>query len=890
MSSDDRQRIDAALDGALDQPAEQREAWLLARFPEDPGLRAEVKALLATLDHRGILEQPVVPPGEPSMRMIGPYRVLRELGRGGMGVVYLVERDDGQYRRRVAIKILRPSPDAEELHRRFLAERQILASLDHPNIALLLDGGVTEGQLPYLVMEYVEGLPITTYCDRHRLGIRARLRLFLEVCAAVRHAHYNLVVHRDLKPGNILVTEDGRVKLLDFGIAKLLNPGLAAVAQPVTRTEFRMMTPEYASPEQVQGEPLSTASDVYALGVILYELLVGVRPYRITSGTPAELATLVCEREPERPSARAIRPATGDGVREVPSAECAAMRGVTPERLRRQLRGDVDAIVMMALRKAPRQRYGSAGMLAQDLERFLAGEPVEAHRGSRFYRAQRFVARHRATVLTAAMVTISLMGGTVAAVWQARTAGVERDRARNALRESEEVTGFLMKLFQGTDPEERLGDTVTARDLLERGTERIDELDDQPLVQARLLEVLARVHSNMDNVPEARRLIAQAVALRRAQLGDRHPEVATALYYQADIERNGRSYLLADSLARQALAIRREALGPRDTAVATSLMQLAGLAVYLSDLPASEQMARDAMAIMRERLGSNDPGIARSLELLAAVLRRRGAIPEAESLYRESIALRLAHRTRHDPGATFTLLRLADLLRDDRDRPEESEVVSREAIEVARADLGPDHPQLAYAMSDLALRLADRGAFQEASGLSTAALEMLTRIYGPAHNAVVRMAGTRAGILALQGKREVAESIWRTEADFFLAKVGMDAALPALERIATLWADEGRFRQADSLMSVVLDYQVTTIGPRHPLTAITMGIIAGIRMQAGDYATAEPLLLQGLEVARRDRSDAHMDVRRFHRQLAELYARTGRPADAARHRELARAP
>ncbi len=524
------------------------------------------------------------------------------------------------------------------------------------------------------------------------------------------------------------------MKLLDFGIAKLLNPGLSAVAQPVTRTELRLMTPEYASPEQVQGEPLSTASDVYSLGVILYELLVGVRPYRIATGSPAELATLICEREPERPSSRALRPAAEQADTDAPPAQHAAARGVTPERLRRQLRGDLDAIVMMALRKAPRQRYGSAGHLGQDLERFLAGEPVEAHRGSQLYRAQRFIRRHRATVMTAGLVIFSLVAGTVAAVWQARSAGIERDRARSALRESEEVTDFLMALFQGTDPEERLGDTVTARDLLERGTERVDRLDDQPLVQARLLEVLARVHSSMENVPEARRLITQSLALRRTQLGERHPDVANALFYQAAIERNGRSYLLADSLAREALVIRQDALGPRDTAVATSLEQLASLAVYLNDLDGSERLAREAVSIVRERLGNDHPGIARSLELLAAVLRRRGKVLEAESLLRESVALRLAHRTRHDAGATFALLRLADLLRDDRDRPQEGEEVNRQAVEVARADLGPDHPQLAYAMSDLAQRLAARGEFGEALTLSTAAHDMLIRIYGPAHN------------------------------------------------------------------------------------------------------------------------------------------------------------
>ena len=244
--------------------------------------------------------------GAEGVRRIGPYRVLRELGRGGMGVVYLAERDDGQYRQRVAVKLLRASPDAEELHRRFVAERQILASLSHPHIAQLLDGGTSEGELPYLVIEYVDGLPLTEYCDRHRLGIEARLRLFQDVCAAVQHAHQNLVLHRDLKPGNVLVTPAGTVKLLDFGIAKLLNPGLGA-EQPLTRTAFRMMTPAYASPEQVRGDSLTTASDVYALGLLLFELLVGRSAHRIDTDSPLSIFEAVCKREPERPSVAAAQ-------------------------------------------------------------------------------------------------------------------------------------------------------------------------------------------------------------------------------------------------------------------------------------------------------------------------------------------------------------------------------------------------------------------------------------------------------------------------------------------------------------------------------------------------------------------------------------------------------
>src|SRR5262245_39353875 len=304
-----RQRAEELFEAALEHPSAERAHWISTVCADEPELAAMVLDLVRAHEHAGgILEETLPPIGRepqfqpaPEERQIGPYRVLRELGRGGMGVVYLAARID-EFKRRVALKLLRGSPDADELYQRFRAERHILASLSHSNIAQLIDGGIADGRLPYLVMEYVEGVPITEYCDRHRLTLRQRLRLFLSVCAAVQHAHKNLVLHRDLKPGNILVTEAGEVKLLDFGIAKLLNPVLSGIEQPMTRTEYRVLTPQYASPEQVRGETLSTASDVYSLGVVLYELLCGCLPYTLTTRAPSELHELICEREPPRPS------------------------------------------------------------------------------------------------------------------------------------------------------------------------------------------------------------------------------------------------------------------------------------------------------------------------------------------------------------------------------------------------------------------------------------------------------------------------------------------------------------------------------------------------------------------------------------------------------------
>ncbi|MGH7466713.1 MAG: serine/threonine protein kinase, partial [Longimicrobiales bacterium] len=502
-----RQRIEEIFEAALELPREQRSVWLASACSGDLELLGEVIALLEAHERTdGILERDpahIVHQLEVESdegRRIGPYRIAHELGRGGMGVVYLALREDGQFRHRVALKLLRGSADADELYRRFLAERQILASLQHPNISQLLDGGVGDGRLPYLVMEYVEGVPITEYCDRHRLTLTARVRLFLEVCDAVHHAHKNLILHRDLKPSNILVTSTGQVKLLDFGIAKLLNPVLGGVEQPITRTDQRVLTPEYASPEQIRGDPLSTASDVYALGVVLYQLIAGQLPYKLTTRSAQELTDLICVREPERPSTVVARAASAAG---------AAARDLTAQRWQRALRGDLDAIAMMALRKEPARRYGSAELLAQDMARFLDGLPVLAQRGSRRYRMGKFLRRHRIEAVAAMFVTASLLTGAGLTLWQASVARSERDRASTALAESEQalaqsnrISAFLTSLFEANDPTRALGGEVTASELLRRGSRQVDQLEDQPIVQATMFDVLGRVHRSLGEYAE----------------------------------------------------------------------------------------------------------------------------------------------------------------------------------------------------------------------------------------------------------------------------------------------------------------------------------------------------------------------------------------------------
>ena len=347
-------------------------------------------------------------------RRIGAYRIIREIGQGGMAVVYLGERDDQNYRKQVAIKMVKPGIDTEQVLQRFRNERQTLAALDHANIVKLLDGGSSEEGLPYLVMEYVEGLPIDQYCDLNKLSIDDRLRLFREVCSAVQYAHENLVIHRDLKPANILIAKDGVPRLLDFGIAKLLNPECFQTAL-VTRTDWRPMTPEYASPEQIRGQAVTTATDVYSLGVLLFELLTGHRPYRSAGQSLLEMERLVCETDPEKPSAvinRTEESVSRDGEDRtaITPESVSNQRGLQPAELQRRLRGDLDTIVMKALRKEPERRYGSVEEFSQDIERYLTGMPVQARKSTIAYRSGRFLRRHQES-LAAVLTVLGDRGG-----------------------------------------------------------------------------------------------------------------------------------------------------------------------------------------------------------------------------------------------------------------------------------------------------------------------------------------------------------------------------------------------------------------------------------------------------------------------------------------------
>jgi serine/threonine-protein kinase len=709
MDPDLWRRVEEIFHAALERQGAERRRFLAEACRGEPALQAEVEELLAagSRSPEGWIEEAIrgafalaggEAPGEELPARIGPYRVLRLLGRGGLADVWLTERIEEGVRVEVAVKVVRRGLDTRDILARLRRERWILARLDHPHIARLLDGGSTETGAPYFVLEAIDGEPIDRYCESRELGVTERLELFCSVCAAVHHAHRNLVLHRDLKPSNVLVTPEGVPKLLDFGIAKLLDPEHPEEAPPTrTAAGLRLFTPAYASPEQVRGLPLTTATDVYSLGVLLYRLLTGRSPYEVTGRHPEEVERAVWEADPPKPSAT-----------------------VTNPRRRRRLAGDLDTIVSKALRKEPERRYASAEQLSEDLRRHIAGLPVRARPDTAAYRLSTFVRRHRralAVSAAGAVLTASLVG------YHTVRLTAERNRARVEAASKARVLELVVSLFEESDPRNSQGRDLTAREILERGAERIRAgLGDEPEARATLLDVLGRVHQSLGLYETAEEQLREALELRRQALGEAHPEVAASLNNLGDLLYERGQTAEAETLVREALDIRRAAFGPEHETVAESLNDLAALALGRGDAETAETLLGQALALRRRLFGEDHPKTASSLRNLAAVLHQgKRDFAAAEPLYRQALAIQRRHLGGADPQVAVTLVNLARLL-DETGDGAAAEPLYRDALSIQRRALGDEHPDVLWTMNNLGVLLARRGRTDEAERLYRQAL------------------------------------------------------------------------------------------------------------------------------------------------------------------------
>lgn len=895
LSSTRRAQIEEVFDEAIDIDRDQRSAWLSDRCSQDAELRAEVEALLAAHDSPpGILERRLTVAStsladEPLRdRRIGPYRVVRELGRGGMGVVYLAERVDGEFRREVAIKLLRNSPDAEELHRRFIAERQILASMSHPNIAQLLDGGTTDGELPYLVMEYVDGLPITTYCDRHRLDIAARLRLFIDVCRAVSSAHQNLVIHRDIKPGNILVTASGQVKLLDFGIAKLLNSAIGGMSAPHTRTAFRVMTPDYASPEQVRGESLTTSSDVYALGIVLYELLAGRRPYQVRTGSARELHELVCEREPERPSSQVKRQPAADDSPCMESAAVASARDTSPDRLQRELAGDLDAIVMMALRKEPRRRYGSADVLAEDVTRYLRGLPVLARHQSRAYYIGKFLRRHRTATSLGAIAALALVTSTAVAIKQTATSRRALTQARQALRESDQTTGFLAGLFDANVPAPGDAPPGTTDELIARAIGQIEQASNYPLVQARMLEGIGRIYQNAGRLAEARSSFERSLALRRANGAGESAPAATTLLHLANTLRVSARYAAADSAAWQALRIFEKVNGPADPSAAEAWQMLSMLAVYRSDIHSAEAYARRSAEIIVAAYGTEDPRSGFAIEMLGGALNRLERYDEGERYMRQALMLYEREKGPNDAGLVVPLARLADAVVNSRADFAEAVRLMERGVAISKSTLGESHPRTAYALTALGAFESRRGNFEKAERLSKQAVAIFDRALGRRDVSVADAYADLAKVYSRAGRWSEAEAAQRIAIAVYDTSLGRahPAHASSIAGLCEIHVHVGRLDEAEKECRESLALREHAQGMRSLGRINALMLLGDIRTQRGDFSAADAFYADAQSIIQEHFDGLRRPYEYLYPRIAALRDLQHRPAEAAELRRM----
>jgi serine/threonine-protein kinase len=839
-------------------------------------------------------------------RTIGAFRLVRLLGQGGMGAVWLAERQAGDFQQQVAVKLLRLDAAAPELRERFRIERRILAGLKHPNIAALLDGGTTDDGLPFVVMEYVDGEHLLAHAEQRALAVPQRLELFCKVCDAVEHAHRNLVVHRDLKPGNILVTAQGEPKLLDFGIAKLLQPAPGDATPSLTLTGAMLLTPEYSSPEQVRGETVTTATDVYALGAILYELLTGRRAQPLQSRTPHELELIVCERDAPSPSAVLADP-------EVPLPAV----GLPRARLQRLLQGDLDVIVQRALHKEPARRYGDAGELADDLRRHLRGLPVVARPDTFAYRAQKFVRRHRWQVAGALAFAALLVAATVTTAVQAARIAGERDTAQQKTAIATGIADFLVGLFEMAEPDPLRAEQLSARAVLDLGSQRIrHELTVDPRVRAGLLVAMGRAYTALGLFAAAGPLLDEADpavgsddALRatlltaRGLLHELREETAVAepllrqaiaLWQQLGEPRGlarsqtALTHLLNDAgrteealaLAEAAWQSTLRAVGSEHNDAAEALVVRAIVHGERGEFAAAEQLLGEAEALQQRLFAADHPAHARTLRARGHLYKTQGRYDDARSAYDRVLALDRRVLGDDHPDIDRDLFALA-MLEDDVDNLERAESLLQEVLQRDLGRFGERHALVALDRGQIAILHSQRGDYATAEPMLIAALALQRELL-PADHPELATTLNNLGVLYHRTRRyDDAEPCFRESLEIRQRIFPTDhpALLTSRNLMAVLMSSRGDFRGAEPLFREVLAARRRTLGD-HDQTAGTLFSLASTVLSQGRAPEALELLAESVRIYRAVLPPGHVDLARPLALQAKVALDQGRAADA----------
>ena len=763
---------------------------------------------------------------------IGPYRLLRLIGEGGMGQVWLAEQLE-PVRRNVAIKLIKAGMDTRVVIARFQAERQALALMDHPAIAKVFDAGSTEDGRPYFVMEFVAGLPITEYCDEHRLTTRQRLELFVQVCDAVQHAHQKAILHRDLKPSNILVTVvDGRPvpRIIDFGVAKAISREVDAETM-FTEAGAVVGTLNYMSPEQANsgGEDIDTRSDVYSLGVVLYELLVGALPLDLRKLGYLDVLRRMREEDAPRPSTRVRTMGEQSSI-------SAQNRGTDVPALRRQLRGDADAITLKALEKERRRRYGSPSEFAADITRYLRNEPVAAHPPSFGYRARKYVRRHRIGVLVGAVGVLMVVGFVIAQAYQLRNIRRQRDRA-------DRISEFMTSMFKVSDPRESLGNTITAREILDKSSREIETgLGKDAVLQAELMQVMATTYTNLGLYPRAESLARSAYARRRRALGEKDPKTIESMAQIGIIlSHEGRS-TEAEGWLRHTIDVETRLLGPDNQTTMATVDELSSLLERQAHFAEAEKLERKVVETETAQVGAEDLATLRSRNSLAAALQGQSRFAEAEKEFKD-------------------------------------------ILEIEGRTLGPLHPFTLVTMHNLANMYADQGRFKEAEPLYRQALATETRVLGPEHPDTASTMTTLANTVRKEpGRQAEAEALFRQALTIQMRTVGPEHVYTtsAKEGLGNLLSSEQHYSEAEQLLQEVLATRQRTLGPSDTDTLLTEYNVAEVLFKEQRYAEAERRIRETLRLQTKALDANDPDTLASKTLLARVLLKESKPEEAER--------
>lgn len=867
-------RVKELFNDALELDAHERLAYV-ERATDDERVRIDVRGMIEAHERAGrFLADPDIDGAERPGERIGRYRLLSLIGEGGFGSVYRAEQLE-PISRTVALKIIKLGMDTRQVIARFETERQALAMMDHRSIASVFDAGATMTGRPYFVMELVDGIALTEYCDRHRLSVVQRIDLFRQVCSAVQHAHTKGVIHRDIKPGNVLVNHgvNGDApcpKVIDFGIAKSISPRPTGMTALTERSHF-VGTPEYMSPEQADATTadIDTRADIYSLGVLLYELLTGVTPFdgkRLRSSTFGELQRIIREEEPPKPSTRV------SSLHALPTV--ATARAADPGRLTSMLRGDLDWITLKALEKNRERRYDSAAELADDLQRHLNHEPVSAGPPNKVYRIKKFVRRNRTVVISVAAIFVVLVLGIIAT-------SLALVRAANETRTSAQVAQFIQQMLSGIDPQVARGrDTLLLKKIFDDSAQRIEtELADQPQVQATIRTTIGRAYLAVGEPAKAEEQLTAALELRRGIFGEEHPDSLQVLAYLGESYRKLGQYDRAEASTRTALETRRRVLGNDHPDTLWSINVMGNLMGDMGRYNEEETYTREAMDGRRRVLGDDHPETLMSVHNMGSAMLDLGRFAEAEGYYRQSLE---GQRRVLGEGHPHTLASMANLGRSLRQQKEfsEAETLAQQAIDANRRVMGEDHPiTLAY-MNSLGALLMEQGKYADAETCFRDLLDRRRRVLGNQHPETLLSINNLGAVLNRQGKPGDAQPFYQEALELNRRILGEDHpdTLRSLHNMGALLRRQGRLTECAEHYNAALEGRRRVLGAGHSDTVVTMDSLASVHLMRGPDEVYDPA--RALELAQEANVITKFVVPGYLATLAAAYHQSGQHEQA----------